>query len=551
VTTQARYAVLAAVAVAVAAALALAVPVAVHHLSSEPEAPPRLADLWSGRAWLVLARKWTGIPLAGAHLEIVDGHWYVFGRRTEAGACAGRDGVAPLGTEVRESTDRGRTWSPPVTILAPTPGTAWSCAATDGDADYDPDTHTWRYLFQCLGTAPDWNGCVAERHDASPLGPFSAPAAANPVLTSGELWRRICDPGDACARDATRRPVGEEGTFDLMRAAGGGWWVGFHGYDGRKGLRGIARTKTLRRGDWQVDGEAGTPRDAVLRAADATGWRERWRRGGPVGAGAASLLAQDGWTYQLAEFADENLACTPGQSWDLGLFRARSPAGATWEQPPGGNPIVYSDRAPGPSGQAAGCNVQYPRLVADPATGETFVMHGRVGSSAAAGDAIYLYRLAWDRNLLRNGDLRRADADGWTPFPGSATHLDVPRDFADSADGTPFLSFSCGPPACAPGAAVFQDVGVAPSDADGAVTFGATLRAATGEERVDVALLQLDGRGAVVASAVVPGTAGSGYARVTGRAELDGRARHLRFQLIPHTPGTVWADDLEVARERG
>ena len=63
-------------------------------------------------------------------------------------------------------------------ILRPTPGTPWSCAATDGDAVYDADAGTWRYLFQCLGDAPGWHGCYAERRAASPLGAFEPPAPA-------------------------------------------------------------------------------------------------------------------------------------------------------------------------------------------------------------------------------------------------------------------------------------------------------------------------------------------------------------------------------------
>src|SRR5918997_1023763 len=59
--------------------------------------PPGLADLWGGRAALVLDRKWTstsmGVPKGGApsgsHVEIVGGTWYLFNRQTLDAGCAG------------------------------------------------------------------------------------------------------------------------------------------------------------------------------------------------------------------------------------------------------------------------------------------------------------------------------------------------------------------------------------------------------------------------------------------------------------------------------
>src|SRR5919206_766750 len=167
-----------------------------------PDRPPGLADLWKGHASLVLARKWTspslGRPAGGAYegadLEVVNGTWYLFNRRPTEATCAGRSGdVKSLATQVRASTDQGRTWGPPHDIVTPAPGTPWSCAATDGDAVFDAHTGTWIYLFQCLGDHGGWNGCVAERHETSPLGPFSVPSPdPNPVITSGQLWHRIC-----------------------------------------------------------------------------------------------------------------------------------------------------------------------------------------------------------------------------------------------------------------------------------------------------------------------------------------------------------------------
>jgi hypothetical protein len=543
-------------------AVAVAVALLVHERAGEelPSRPPGLADYWDGRASLVLDRKWASSALGrpagiyeGAHVEIADGTWYLFNRRREADSCAGQAGdFRRMGTEVRSSADRGMTWGPPTTILAPAPGTPWACAATDGDAVYDEQAGVWRYLFQCLGETPGWNGCYAERRSRSPLGAFAPPTpAASPVIPSGKLWSGICDDGDdKCARTPGGTPIKDEGTFNLFPADGGGWWVGFHGYDGTRGYRGIARTQTFRPGDWEVDGAAGTPTDAVLGPRDAAGWRESWRDGGPIGVGAASVLKEGAWYYQLAEAADVNLNCTPGQSWDLGLFRARRPGDPDWVQFPGGNPVVYSSRTAGPGGEARACNVEYPGLFRDPANGTTYLMHGRT-SSDPAYDAIYVYRLEWDRNLLENGDLGRADANGWQPLQGTPAQLSVHRDPDGAPDGTPYLAFNCGAPTCDAGQSLYQDVDVPPDIEGDTVAFGGTFRAETGEGRLDVTAHQLDAAGRVISSTSVPVSAGASYARARGTLRLEDDARRLRFQLYPHTPGTLRADNLHVIPQDG
>src|SRR4051812_25444918 len=144
---------------------------------SRPERPAGLGDLWSGRATLQLARKWTsaslGQPAAyeGARVAVVGRRWYLFDRRRLPGGCPGRPGVQPMGTQVRVSGDAGRSWGAPQPVIMPAAGTAWSCAATDGDAIYDRAANRWRFLFQCLGAADSgWSGCYAERRGASPLG---------------------------------------------------------------------------------------------------------------------------------------------------------------------------------------------------------------------------------------------------------------------------------------------------------------------------------------------------------------------------------------------
>lgn len=552
--------VLAVLALAAAAALVLADPQS-DVATGPPDRPPALGDLWSGRAGLVLDKKWSSTSLgrpeggayAGAHIEVVGGTWYLFHRRTHPGSCEGHaPGSQRLGTEVRASVDRGATWGPPATVVAPTPGTPWSCAATDGDAVYDVDSGTWRYLFQCQGAAGGWHGCYVERRAGSPLGEFTAPKPdPNPVITPGQLWGAICDDaGDECARSPGDAAIGDEGTFNVFRWDGDGWWVGFHGYDGSRAYRGIARTTSFRRDDWQVDGAGGTPSDAVLDARDAIGWRENWAPGGPVGAGAASILENDGRYYQLAEVPDMSLGCTRGQNWNLGLFRSASLSSTRWEQYPGGNPIVYSSRAPDATGEMTFCNVEYPGLFEDPATGTTYLMHGRI-SADPANDGIYVYRLEWDRNLLFNGDFWRADAHGWEPHPGTPVQLLVKRFPDESPDGTPYLSFNCGDPTCAAGQSVHQDVPVQPGAAGDRLAFGGSFRTDAGEGRLDAAVLQLDDAGNVIESTVVPVNATSAYAEARGELEVHERARRLRFELYPRTPGSLHADNLYLIPQDG
>jgi hypothetical protein len=520
-----------------------------------PDRPPDLADLWSGRASPVLARKWTSTGLgeprggayAGAHIEVVGDTWYLFNRSWLTEQCPGRDGQQ-LGTQVRASSDQGATWSKPVQILSPTPGTPWSCAATDGDAVYDAAAGTWRYLFQCLAEQGGWNGCYAERHAPSPLGRFTPPSAdMNPVIAPGSLWGQICDPGDRCAQPPGSPPFVDEGTFNLLSAPDGSWWVGFHGSDGTHGVRGVARTTTFRAGDWAVDGAAGTPTDAILSAADATGWRENWRAGGPVGAGAATILLEDGWYYQVAEFPDVSLACTRNQTWDFGLFRARQLSSTTWEQYPGGNALVYSSRAPGADGQSEPCNIQYPGLFRDPSTGVSYLMHGRV-SGDPAYDAIYLYRLEWDRNLVRNGDFWRADVNGWARTPGATLELAAERAPDTSPDGTPDLAFSCGV-SCNGG--IYQDVQAPTGAAGETLAFGGTFKGANGTSALELSVEQFDAAGAPIATQTLPVSAGATYANARGTVELDSRTAHLRFMITPRAPGLLRADNLYLIPQSG
>jgi hypothetical protein len=534
-------------AVAALVLAAVATALAVTHPWSQPRGPATLGDLWSGHARLQLAHMWTSASLgdaSGTRIVVVDGTWYLFSRHTGTGSCAGYSSMPPMSIQVRASHDQGGHWGRPVTILAPTPGTPWSCEATDGGVAYDASAQTWRIVFQCRGDGTPWNGCYAERRGKSPLGPFRAPAGdTNPVIASGALWSRICaDPGDRCAGPS---PVVDEGTFDLFEGTAGSWWVGFHGWDGSHAYRGLARTSTFRPEDWQVDGVGGTPKDAVLGPADAAGWRETWHGSGPVGAGAGTILGEGDRYYQLAEFPDQSLSCQAGQTWDLGLFRTDDLASTSWQQYPPGNPIVVSSREPDASGASMGCSVEYPDLFRDDATGTTYVMYLRL-SADPAKNGLYLYKVAWDDDLLANGDFALDDTQGWTAFPGTGTQIDVPRTPDQSWDGTPFLSLNCGG-TCQPSSGVYQDV---PAGAlrGGQVAFSGRFAAAGSGAKLSLSLLQLDAAGRVVRASRVRVAPDGTWRGVGGHAKVDRRAARLRLQIYIQAPQTVHADDLSVRR---
>jgi hypothetical protein len=336
--------------------------------------------------------------------------------------------------------------------------------------------------------------------------------------------------------------VVDEGTFDIFGPPGGPWWVGFHGQDGTYAYRGLARTATFAPGGWAVDGADGTPRDASITRDDAAGWREQWAPGGPVGAGAGSMLDEDGVYYALVEVPDRSLACTPGQNWDFGLLRTRDLGSARWEQFPAGNPIAYSSRPEG------GCNPIYPRLLRDPASGTTYVTYGRP-SADPARDGIYVYRVAWDRNLLRNGSFWRADADGWQARAGAS--LEVQRNPDASPDGTPSLALGCGSAGCAGAPSAFQDVATDGTRGGETLAFGARVRADAGTGRIRIVLHQIDGQGTLLHSTAVDADLTTRYAAPRGTAEVDARTRLLRVELYPLTSGPLRADDAYLIPQGG
>jgi hypothetical protein len=507
------------------------------------EATVTLADYWRGEAVWSFERKLTGAqlgqgaPQSGAHMEVQGHYWYLFNRVQRPGTCP--SGEQRVGVQVRESRDRGATWSTPAIVLDPAPGTAWSCAATDGDAFYDQARGKWLYLFQCQADGGGWNGCYAERARRSPMGPFAA-KAENPVIRGGDLWGSICDAGDDCGQQT----VVDEGTFNVFHYDGRYFWISFHGSDGVHGYRGIAKTADFRRGSYLVDRpDEGVPADAILDAGDAMGFHEQWAPGGPIGAGAGTIVQERDHLYALGEFPDISLRCTAGQNWDLGMFRSDSSASADWEPFPPGNPIVASSRAPEADGQPLGCNVLYPTLFRDPSKGSWYLMHGRA-TIDPANNGLYIYRLVRNTNLLDNGDFARGDISGWTYLPAGVTNVDLPRLPNGSPDGTPYLAFNCGAPTCATDASVFQDAPIKPGLVGRRFDYGGTLRTDGGEGTLTMAVHQLDTGGALIHTNAVNLRIGPGFTNHVATGRVLPGAQRLRFQLYLKTMQTFAADNL-------
>lgn len=90
-----------------------------------------LGDLWQRSAQFVYRQQFTFPEVHTSSLVVRNGRWYAFNRNFPNGK---------LEVVVRESLDKGKTWSDAFVVATPTPGTGYSEHVTDGSAYFDEDT---------------------------------------------------------------------------------------------------------------------------------------------------------------------------------------------------------------------------------------------------------------------------------------------------------------------------------------------------------------------------------------------------------------------------
>jgi len=513
--------------------------------------PATLDDYWQGKAAWKFLRKltlantgWSYGYGAGAHLEIVNGVWYLFSRKVNWGDkpnyCSFMNET--LGTEVRKSLDKGETWSQPVNIIIPQEGKPWECAATDGDAYYDSSRNKWYYLFQCLDRNNPWRGCHLEKDGPDPMGLFKE-NHANPVISAKQLWGKICNES---SDDCVKIPGGvnrifDEGTWDIFHYDGTYFYVGFHGFDGTRGYRGIAKTSDFI--NWVAgDQNQGVPKDAVLDLYDTAGWRENWNSGGSIGFGAGSMLSDNGYYYLISEAADISLGCTAGQNWDWGIFRSQSLTNTSWEQFPAKNPILYSSKYPERDGKPLPCNPAYARLFRNPET-NTIYLHYSRGSTDNNYDGIYFYQLVPSNNLLQNGDLWKCNSENWQKFPIGPTNLVVYRYPNFSSDGGCYLATNCGASSCQVGQSIYQDINVSNISSKN-VAYGGQFATDSGTGVLNLAIFELDANFAIITSHGTTLNPTPTYQSVEKNLVLNDQTKTVRFQLYLNSSHTFKADEM-------
>ncbi|MBI3713557.1 MAG: hypothetical protein HY253_11440 [Burkholderiales bacterium] len=532
-----------------------------------------IEDYWAGKAQWSLVSKWTpqNAPLiseggtGGANwIRVVNGVWYLFSRKAISGSvCNNTTSTdAKLGLQVFKSTDHGVTWSAPTMIITPTEGSPSSCAATDGDAFYDATQNKWRLIYQCMGDDRVWNGCYAERAGADPMGSFT-PVSQNPVIRSKSLWSQICNSSaDNCVTltGGTNR-VGEEGTFNIIQFDGVYFWVSFHGaYDTgiaipgdthrTLGFRGIAKTKDFI--SW-IAGDAAPdlPNDAIFSSKDTSNWRESWNGGSSIGAGGSSTILENGKFYTVAEFADKTLNCTPGQNWDIGLFRSATLTNRNWDQFPYGNPIIQSSKVI-ESGIIPPCNIQYAHIFKDTSVSPnvTYLKFFRRSENSNV-QGTYLYKLEYSTNLVSNGNLWKGTSENWLRLPSGIANMVTYRDPNRSSDGNNYLAFNCGtyPNPCLKDQSIYQDVNVE-SHRGKTYNFGGKFSADSGGEgSLRLIIFQLDQNYTILRSDYLDVNVSSDTYRSLNSQSFPilNTAKFLRYQFaIYNSSVTYFADEMYI-----
>ncbi len=517
---------------------------------SEEGKTATLKDYWEQKARWKLIQKltlantnWSYGYGAGAHIKIINGVWYLFSRKYNWGNKPSYCFInETMGIEVRKSLDEGKTWSEPTNIIIPQEGNPWECAATDGDAYYNASENKWHYLFQCMGRNGIGNGCHLEKSGLDPMGPFIE-THANPVIIGKSLWQKICnETSDDCVRiSGGLNKVYDEGIFNIFYYDGTYYFVSFHGYDGEKSYRGIAKTKDFI--NWIAGDESqGVPKDTVLDLNDAAGWRETWNNQKPVGFGAGSIFFEDGYYYQISEAMDFNLLCTDGQSWDWGIFRSNSLKSTSWEQFPAGNPIIYSSKYPERNNKPIGCNVGYARLFENP-NNHTIYLHFTRESDDRNHSGIYIFQLAPSNNLLQNGNLWKCNAENWQKFPLGPTNLVVYRYPNFSSDSGCYLAINCGASSCQPGQSVYQDVNVDNISSKN-ISYGGKFATDEGIGIINLVIHELDGNYRIVNSHQTTLNLNSNYQSVKKNLILKPETKIARFQIYLDSSQTFRADEM-------
>jgi|GEM_PF-3187865 hypothetical protein len=353
------------------AAAALAIALLAGARAASPAQPLRPATIgqqmeafWRGQAHFVEVRDiaWERPPYNapdegqgwfGKPMPFPGGKWYLFNRKAtnrKPDYCLDQG----LEVVVRESSDRGRTWSNPAAVAAaPGPqGAPDACGVVDGSSYYDRASDTWHMLAQCLAahSAGGWQLCHYTRRGPSPIGRFAADA--EPAVRGGALWSRICR---HAAGICDPRNTHDEGTPDIVDKRHVYFYVTFHGfnYATRQGFRGVAKTADFHR--WIVSGP-GLPEAPIFAPPECRAWNP-----GCIGGGEASTLIAGKYQYMMIETPSLSLACTPGQTWPIALLRAPKNAFPPWSsplwQPFRANPLLQTAW---PSSRAK-CALQYPR----------------------------------------------------------------------------------------------------------------------------------------------------------------------------------------------